>query len=335
MEDASGVDLDWFWRGWFYSTDHVDVAIERVVAWTPSFGDPESDKARRRGERDAAERTLSAERNRELPKRAERFPELVDFYSRFDELDVTEADRREFARSLEKWTDEEKGLLGHGLNFTVVRFRNVGGLVTFLPLEVTYEDGSVESMRLPAELWRRNANVTTKLLVTAKPVRVVRFDPLRETADADRENNVYPPEIPGKSFEVRKDGRERNPMQRARDEERRAKSREIAAAVGPVLVAAWEGLDGDARESPMAAAGELTAAVRVAGLLEAPDGMGVRLEFGDRLPREGEDPSLIPLAIVEVEDASGVGAWQDPAIERPRPARFMIGFDGSVKPARE
>ena len=335
MEDASGVDLDWFWRGWFYSTDHVDVAIEKVVAWTPSFGDPEKDKARRREERDAAERNLSAERNRGLPKRAERFPELVDFYSRFDELDVTESDRREFARSLERWTDEEKGLLEHGLNFTVVRFRNVGGLVTFLPLEVTYEDGSVESMRLPAELWRRNANVTSKLLVTARPVRGVRFDPLRETADADRENNVYPQEIPEKAFEVRKDGRERNPMQRARDEERRAKAREIATAMGPVLVAAWEGLDAEDRDSPMAAAGELTEAVRAAGLLSPPTGIGVRIDFGDRVPREGEDPSLIPLATLVVEDASGAGAWQDPANERPRPARFSIGFDGSVKPARE
>ena len=63
--------------------------------------------------------------------------------------------------------------------------------------------------------------------------------------------------------------------------------------------------------------------------------MRVRIDFGDRVPREGEDPSLIPLATVVVEDASGAGAWQDPAIERPRPARFSIGFDGSVKPARD
>ncbi|PTB87087.1 aminopeptidase, partial [Pseudidiomarina aestuarii] len=27
MEEASGVDLDWFWRGWFYSTDHVDISL--------------------------------------------------------------------------------------------------------------------------------------------------------------------------------------------------------------------------------------------------------------------------------------------------------------------
>jgi hypothetical protein len=335
MEDASGVDLDWFWRGWFYSTDHVDVAIEKVVAWTPSFGDPEADKARRRKERDAAERNLSAERNRDLPKRVERFPELADFYSRFDELDVTEADRREFGRSLERWSDDERKVLGHGLHFTVVRFRNVGGLVTFLPLEVNFDDGSVGSMRLPAELWRRNAFTTSKLLVTRKPVRSVRFDPMRETGDADRENNVYPQEIPEKAFEVRKERRERNPMQRARDEERTAKARELAEAIAPVLVAAWEGGGGDRGESPMAAAGRLTEAVRSGGLLAAPEGMAVRLEFGVRAPAGGEDPSRVSLATVVVEDASGAGAWEDRAAERPHPARFAIGFDGSVKPARE
>jgi hypothetical protein len=87
----------------------------------------------------------------------------------------------------------------------------------------------------------------------------------------------------------------------------------------------------------MAAAGVLTEAVRSRGLLAAPAGMTVRLDFGDRSPGEGEgeDSSRIPLATVVVEDASGAGAWEDRAAERPRPARFTIGFDGSVKPARD
>jgi len=335
MEDASGVDLDWFWRGWFYSTDHVDVAVERVTAWTPSFGDPEVSKARRRAERDAAAANLSRERNASLPKRVERFPELADFYSSFDELDVTPEDRREFERSLERWTAEERALLDHGLHFTVIRFRNVGGLVTFLPLEIEFDDGTREFVRIPAEIWRRNAHVTSKMLLTRRPVRAVRFDPKRETADADRDNNAFPPEILDRTFEVRKDGRERNPMQRARDEERRAKAKSIAEAMAPALVEAWRATAADGAATPMERAGALTDAVRSRGLLRSPEGTSLRLDFGDRVPGGSEDPAAVTLATVVLEAAAGAGAWSDPAIEAPRPARFAIRFDGSVKAARD
>ena len=30
MEDASAMDLDWFWRGWFYTTDVTDIGIKGV-----------------------------------------------------------------------------------------------------------------------------------------------------------------------------------------------------------------------------------------------------------------------------------------------------------------
>tara|TARA_B110000046_G_scaffold146709_1_gene154130 strand:+ start:32558 stop:34690 length:2133 start_codon:yes stop_codon:yes gene_type:complete len=42
MEDASGIDLDWFWRGWFYSTDVTDIGIENVRKFYAVDGEDKS-----------------------------------------------------------------------------------------------------------------------------------------------------------------------------------------------------------------------------------------------------------------------------------------------------
>lgn len=111
MEDASGVDLDWFWRGWFYSTEHCDIAIDKVRWAIPTDGDPDAEADRKRKERDSATETLSEERNKELTKRVDEFPELKDFYNSYDALDVTPESRAAYARSIEKLTPAERELL--------------------------------------------------------------------------------------------------------------------------------------------------------------------------------------------------------------------------------
>jgi hypothetical protein len=333
MEDASGVDLDWFWRGWFYSTDHVDIAIERVVAFAPRGLDVDKDKAFDKAKRDAEHRsTLSAERNAALPKRTARYPELVDFYSTFDELDVTAEDRRAYQRFLQELEQEELDALRTAPFFTVVRFRNLGGLVTFLPLRVVFDDGSETNVRLPAELWTKNSEVASKLLVTDKAIRSIELDPRRETGDADRSNNRYPQEIGKETFRVVKPRPERNPMQRALDEDRRELCRSRADAIA-LLFAADLGARadrGDRATAPIAIAAPLTALAEEKGLLAAPAGFAFTLEFATSI-----DPALPPASQRVATLTLAPSTQPERGVERPGPVRFVLNADGSSRPERD
>ncbi|OYT70600.1 MAG: aminopeptidase [Chloracidobacterium sp. CP2_5A] len=215
MEDASGVDLDWFWRGWFYSTDHVDISIESVRWYRLDTQNPEVEKALRRQERDSRPVTRSQERNQPLPKRVDQYPELKDFYNQYDELDVTDADREAYRKFLETLTDREKEILAAGLNFYFVDFKNIGGLVMPVILEVTYADGTKEEMRFPAEIWRLNNFEVSKLIVTPKEIASIAVDPRLETADADLTNNFFPRRPVKSRFQAFKEQQQGppNPMQ--------------------------------------------------------------------------------------------------------------------------
>ncbi len=214
MEDASGVDLDWFWRGWFYSTDHVDISIERVRLFTLDTHNPEVEKERARRERAEQPETLSQQRNQNIPKRVEQFPSLSDFYNTYDEFKVTEADRVEFQRYLATLTDQERALLQAGLNFYVVDLKNVGGLVMPVILKIDYVDGTTETLRIPAEIWRLNNTDISKLIVTGKEVKAITLDPNLETADVDLENNSFPRRPVKSRFQLYKEQQNgRNPMQ--------------------------------------------------------------------------------------------------------------------------
>ena len=50
IEEASGTDLDWFWRGWFYTTDHVDIALDSIYKLRIDTENPDIDLRRRREE---------------------------------------------------------------------------------------------------------------------------------------------------------------------------------------------------------------------------------------------------------------------------------------------
>jgi len=223
MEDASGVDLDWFWRGWFYTTDHVDISIDEVSLHRIDTQDPAVEKQRRKRERDAEPTTKSEERNAALPKRTDEYPGLLDFYNKFDELDVTPKDRRDFERYLEGLEPEERDLLKLDMNFYVVDLSNVGGLVMPVIIEAHYEDGTTDEVRIPAEVWRRNHERVSTMIMTEKTLERLVLDPHLETADADLSNNHYPPRIEESRFELFKRDFDRpNPMQEARDEKERA-----------------------------------------------------------------------------------------------------------------
>ncbi|MGB4736606.1 MAG: hypothetical protein WBH50_00350, partial [Fuerstiella sp.] len=215
MEDASGTDLDWFWRGWFFSTDHVDIAISDVRHYQIDNGDPVAESKRKMEERDAEPETLSEKRNKRLSLRTDRFPELKDFYNEFDNLAVTDDEKKKFPKYLKELSDDERRLLGLKTNFYIVDFENKGGLVMPIILEVTHEDKTTREIRLPAEIWTQNANRTSRLIMSSKPITSIQLDPHLETADVDTSNNSFPPTIVKSRFGLYKDSTSKNEMQKA------------------------------------------------------------------------------------------------------------------------
>ena len=217
IEDASGVDLDWFWRGWFYGTDHVDIAIEKVQLFQIESGDPDETAERKRQEKEKREKTLSDERNESIPKRIDWQPGLKDFYNSadYDEYKVEASARKSFQKFLDGLSTDERALLKRTTNFYLVQFRNLGGLVMPIILRVHYADDTSELMTIPAEIWRSNGDVTRKLIATDKEITRLELDPRRQTADTDESNNHWPPKLVPSRFKLFKQEVKKNPMQKA------------------------------------------------------------------------------------------------------------------------
>ncbi|ASM55724.1 hypothetical protein PNIG_b0070 [Pseudoalteromonas nigrifaciens] len=210
MEEASGVDLDWFWRGWFFTTDHVDIALDKVYQLRLDTKNPDIDFSRLRDIEANKPTSLFVERNRAQGKKTwvEENPDVTDFYDENDRFTVTNKERNaynKFLKGLEPW--ERKTLeraIKEDQNYYVMEFSNVGGLVMPILLELTFEDGSKEERYIAAEIWRRNYKNVQKLIVTDKNKSLVSvtIDPRWETADVDIENNNYPRRIIPSRIEV-------------------------------------------------------------------------------------------------------------------------------------
>lgn len=214
MEDASGVDLDWFWRGWFYGVDHIDVSIDEVRWLQLDTRDPAIEKPKAKAEKEALPKTLTKERNASLPKRVDRFPELKDFYHGYDEATALPSEKKKF-EALLKELEEAKidpKLLQTKHNIYVLEISNVGGLVTPVPLKLEYTDGTTEELLLPAEFWRFNTEKASKIHVTTKELRAVTFDPRQELMDTDVENNFWPRRLVKTKLQLFKDEKPANPM---------------------------------------------------------------------------------------------------------------------------
>lgn len=202
MEDASGVDLDWFWRAWFYTTDHVDIAISGVRAYRLKHGDPDVDYPLDREEsaRDYPE-PVSIERNRAMGivPRESRYEELQDLYSAQDRFTVTNKDRNDARSAYDKLEPWEQRAFDRAIEedslFYFVDFENLGGVPTPLLMEIYYEDGSHRSLEVPAEVWRRNAQKVTYRLIDDKAIAHIYLDERHQTADANYANNRFPQEI--------------------------------------------------------------------------------------------------------------------------------------------
>lgn len=203
MEEASGVDLDWFWRGWFYSTDHVDISLDKVYKLRLDTENPDIDFARDKAQDLDKPLSMSLENNRKegIREWRELNEDLKDFYDEHDRWTVTNKERNKYNKFLKDLEDWERATLERAVkedkNYYVLEFSNVGGLVMPIILKLDYADGSSETMRIPAEIWRRSPKEVKKLIVTdkGKELTQVEVDPRWETADADIENNLYPRRI--------------------------------------------------------------------------------------------------------------------------------------------
>ena len=256
-----------------------------------------------------------------MPKRTDRYPELLDFYNSFDDLDVTAADRRSFERFLSDLEEEDQAALhaleAHPLTFTVARFRNIGGAVMPLPLELTYADGAVERVTLPVEVWKRNPEVVSKMFISESPIVRIQLDPQRQIADADRTNNLFPPEIMAGRFPLTSDGDSSNPMQRALGEGGRVDMQTQATLIAAHVAKRWG--EQNAR-LPSTVGGVLLDGIDE-GLLQDSWSNRVTIEFA------GNDPGATGvLATLRSEGADGERGTRDDIA-------LCIHADGSVSDA--
>ncbi|WP_109698444.1 M1 family metallopeptidase [Chitinophaga deserti] len=224
MEDASAVDLDWFWRGWFFGTEPVDIAIDSVKWYRMDTKDPAvSNKAAE----DAAnhENTHIAQtRNKEQGVKyvVDQDTSLQDFYSKWDRYAVTPGQAAAYQQLQASLSPEEKRLFESKKNFYEVTFKNIGGNVMPIIVEWTFADGTKEVDRISAYIWRHDEQQVTKVFAKDKQVVAIRLDPYRETADIEESNNSWPRQATPSRFELFKAERAArgtstggNPMQQA------------------------------------------------------------------------------------------------------------------------
>lgn len=217
MEDASGVDLDWFWRGWFYSTEFVDVSLDYVKHFQLNSNNPETEKSLQQQSSTKPE-FIGDIRNRESIKQTvnERDPDIDDFYAKRNVYEVDRLDQKEYADFQAKLTPEQKKLLESNRHFYELSFTNKGGLVTPIIIQPTFADGTTEVIRIPAEIWRMDHKTVTKVFIFEKKVTSFQLDPFLETADCDTDNNSFPQSSQPTRYQLfqQRTDPEENPMQR-------------------------------------------------------------------------------------------------------------------------
>lgn len=184
MEDASAVDLDWFWRGWFYSTDFVDIGIKDVkqyyVSDTPTtdIKDVKVRKGRFGFEKGPFVYLVSGD-NAEVSDSKKKALKVQDFKSLADYVDQT-------------FTAEEKASIKSPKYFYEVEFNKPGGMIMPILVEITYEDGSKDNYKYPAQIWRKSNDTARKVYATTKAIKSIQIDPQLLTADIDVTNNSWP-----------------------------------------------------------------------------------------------------------------------------------------------
>ena len=184
MEDASAFDLDWFWRGWFYTTDYTDIGIKEVKKYYVS-NEPSKEvseflkKQRRRDSNSGPMVYMIADGSPDYKPEMNKAFQIKDFQA----LD-------EYVN--QHFSAEEKAKLKEPKYFYQVTFDKPGGLVMPIIVELTYEDGTTETKTFPAQIWRMNDKEVNRTFATDKAIIKIMVDPKEETADIDVTNNAWP-----------------------------------------------------------------------------------------------------------------------------------------------
>ena len=220
LEDASSIDLDWFWRGWFYSTDHVDIGLESVKYYRINDQNPVSNKEDEKlNFEEVYNKDISNQRNKELDTYRENDKGLEDFYTSYDPFKATEKEIKKYEDFRAKLNKDEIKILKDNSHFYEINFKNIGGLVMPIILDFTLSDNTHKYFKIPAEIWKTDNEEISKMFAFEKSVKQIELDPYLETADTDRSNNFWPEKIEPSKFELykyknRRDRSSSNPMKK-------------------------------------------------------------------------------------------------------------------------
>ena len=183
MEDASAVDLDWFWRGWFYTTDYVDIGIKEINQYYVSPNPSEELK-----------KLLIDEMG--IPRNSWRPLIFLDKFENDKENNKEKAplDNSKLLNNYlnENYSKEEISKLNIPKYYYEVIFNKPGGLVMPIIIDIEYDDGTTERKKYPAQVWRKNDLEVRKVLTSNKKILSIKLDPDKETADIDVSNNSWP-----------------------------------------------------------------------------------------------------------------------------------------------
>ena len=220
MEDASSVDLDWYWRGWFYSTDHVDIGLEKVKYYRINDQNPVTNKKESKMNFvEVYNKDISNQRNKDIVTYREIDKGLEDFYTSYDRYKATEKEIKKYEKFNKNLNEDEKEILKKNQHFYEIKFSNIGGLVMPIILNFSFKDNSNEVIKIPAEIWKKNDLEISKVFAFDNEVTQIELDPFMETADTDRSNNFWPQQLEASKFELykyknRRDRPSNNPMKK-------------------------------------------------------------------------------------------------------------------------
>jgi hypothetical protein len=200
MDDASGENLDWFWRGWFYSTDACDISLDSVKFAKADLNGkiPEPRTINQKLPRPAVNdfEDISKIRNREdksITFATDADTATRDFYWKYDR-GMEPYDSSSYPVTMPSNVEEldaaEKEKYANKY-FYELSFSNKGGLVMPIIIQWNFKDGTSEIDRIPAQVWRLNEKNVTKFFMKDKEVSSIKLDPMRETADIDESNNSW------------------------------------------------------------------------------------------------------------------------------------------------
>ena len=209
FEDVSGVDLDWFWRGWFYGTDHVDIALKQVSLLVTNKNKKNTNTLFFLDQNNYQERYISEKKAQKkfyidaFPKLKEKFhknSKSIKAHSNFSPSENTTLDKMIHLENTDYLYELE--------------FENLGGMVMPIPIKFTFKNQQSQFVRIPVYIWRKNNNVAKKTFQFNWPIESIEIDPYLELFDSNRHNQIWPKKVQTKLVELQLAKKKKNPMQK-------------------------------------------------------------------------------------------------------------------------